>query len=94
MGYGTGFFLFVLFIPLFTIGWNTWKIIVYYRRTRRFIKVPGTVIGIDVTTASSLRTEGAGGGPKGEYLEAAVLIVVGLAGIFTIYYLAQYGGPE
>ena len=139
--------LFILFIPLFTIGWNTWKIIVYYRRTNRFIKVTGTVIGTDITTGSGGLDVNSGRAryyapvveyttkdnitykgiysednpdrplynagekvticydpvipgkfiiydPKAEYLVAAAWILVGLGGIFTIFYLSKYGGTE
>lgn len=47
------FFAFVL--PAFIIGFNVWRIVAYYRRTGRFIKVTGRVIGNSVQQGSRRR---------------------------------------
>src|SRR5262245_26876655 len=35
-------------IPLFVIGWNIWKILSYYMRLRRFIRVSAKVVNTSV----------------------------------------------
>jgi hypothetical protein len=44
---------FAFFVPALIIAINTWKIVGYYKRTNRFIKVPGRVAGNAISRARS-----------------------------------------
>jgi Protein of unknown function (DUF3592) len=48
------FFAFIL--PAFIIGFNIWRILIYYRRTGRFVKVAGRVTGNTVQHGASRRS--------------------------------------
>jgi len=48
--------LLAFFIPALIIGINTWKIVTYYQRTARFVKVPGRVTGNSVEHGASRRS--------------------------------------
>jgi len=39
---------FFVWIPLFIIGFNTWKIVKYYSRTKRFVRATATVVNTSV----------------------------------------------
>ena len=37
-------FFFKMFIPSFIIGWNTWKVITYHNRTKKYIRTSAKVV--------------------------------------------------
>jgi hypothetical protein len=40
--------LLFIWIPLFIIGWNSWKIIKYYNRTKQYVRTTATVVNTSI----------------------------------------------